>query len=70
MASLSPRTSRRGAADELGSIRYTLTVLPRTTETKTAPPAAARETRLLFELLAGCTVGVAHWPSGLPVERL
>ena len=51
-------------------MRYTLTVLPWVTETKTRPPAAAMETRSASELLAALTVGIVHWPSWFPLVRL
>ena len=63
MAAPSPRTTRCGAAEVVGSRLYTLTVLPRVTETNTLPPAAAMETRLSSELLAALTDGIVHWPS-------
>ena len=60
MASPSPRTNRCGAADDPGLSWYTLTVLPRVTEMKTEPPAAASATRSSLELLAVGTAGMVH----------
>ena len=49
---------------------YTLTALPRVTETKTEPFAAARATRSLFELFDVGTEGIVHCPSWFPLWRL
>ena len=70
MASPSPLTSRCGAAEVPGLTVYTLTVLPRVTETKTEPFAAASATRSLFELFAVGTAGIVHCPSWFPLWRL
>ena len=64
--------SRAGAARPTspGLTVYTLTVLPRVTETKTEPFAAASATRSLFELFAVGTEGIVHCPSWFPLWRL
>ena len=49
---------------------YTLTVLPRVTETNTLPFAAASATRSLLELFAVGTDGIVHCPSWFPLVRL